>query len=129
MNIETIASDFKKKVCEQVRLESEGLNRYRVFTPFMFGDGDHLAVVLRHENGTWVLSDEGHTYMHLTYSMDEASFQKGTRDKIITNALDPFSVEDRDGELQLRIEGGRYGDSLFSFVQALLKITDVTYLS
>ncbi len=129
MTIETIKNDFRQKVCEQVRIESEGLNRYRVFTPFMFGDGDPLAVVLLHEDNAWVLSDEGHTYMHLTYSIDEASFQKGTRAKIITNALDAFSVEDRDGELRLRIEEGRYGDSLFSFVQALLKITDITYLS
>jgi len=83
MTIESIEKDFKRKVCDQIRLEAEGLNRYRVLTPFMFGDGDHLAVVLRRENNGWMLSDEGHTYMHLTYSIDEASLQKGTRLKII----------------------------------------------
>lgn len=129
MSVETIVDDFKRKVCEQVRVEAEGLNRYRVFTPFMFEDGDHLAVVLRQEKQAWVLSDEGHTYMHLTYDLEEAALQKGTRQKIITNALDAFSVEDRDGELRLPISEERYGDALFSFIQALLKITDVNYLS
>jgi len=129
MTIQSIEEDFKRKVCEQIRLEPEGLNRYRVFTPFMFGDGDHLAVVLCRENNTWFLSDEGHTYMHLTYSVDEAAFQRGTRLKIIDNALGAFSVEDREGELRLPIKDERYGDSLFSFVQALLKVTDVTYLT
>ncbi|MDD5260313.1 MAG: DUF1828 domain-containing protein [Methylacidiphilales bacterium] len=105
------------------------MNRYRVFTPFMFQDGDHLAVVLRHEDGKWILADEGHTYMHLTYEIDEASLQKGTRQQIISNALDAFQVEDKDGELLMRIEKDRYGDALFSFVQALIKISDVTYLS
>ncbi|HID08489.1 MAG TPA: hypothetical protein EYP10_15235, partial [Armatimonadetes bacterium] len=40
-----------------------------------------------------------------------------------------FQVEDRDGELVITIRHKRYGDALFSFVQALLKITDVSYLT
>jgi Domain of unknown function DUF1828 len=43
----------------------------RVFTPFMLEDGDHLAIVLRKESEAWTLSDEGHTYMHPTYDLDE----------------------------------------------------------
>lgn len=35
---------------------------------------------------------------------------------------------ERHTNLVLPIEDGRYGDALFSFVQALLRITDVTYL-
>jgi hypothetical protein len=42
MSIETIQTDFRQKVSEQVRLASEGVNRYRVLMPFMFEDGDHL---------------------------------------------------------------------------------------
>jgi hypothetical protein len=129
MSVENIENDFKQKVCDEVRLLAEGMNRYRVLTPFMFDDGDHLAVVLRQESDKWVLSDEGHTYMHLTYHLDEKDLQKGTRQKIITNALDAFSVEDREGELIIPIRGERFGDALFSFVQALIKITDVSYLS
>ena len=63
MSIETIETDFKQKVSEQIRLTSECVNRYRVLTPFMLEDGDHLAIVLRHEADHWVLSDEGH-YLH-----------------------------------------------------------------
>jgi hypothetical protein len=40
-----------------------------------------------------------------------------------------FTVNDREGELAIEIKENRYGDALYSFVQALLKITDVTYLS
>ncbi len=129
MTVETMEADFRRKVGESVRISSEGVNRYRVFTPFLFEDGDHLAVVLKHENGGWVLSDEGHTYMHLTYDLDEKDLHRGNRQKIISNALSMFSVEDREGELRLSIPEGQYGDALFSFVQALHKISDVTYLS
>jgi len=129
MNVTTIERDFREKLCEKVSLTSEGVNRFRVFTPFLFEDGDHLAIVLKQKNGDWLLSDEGHTYMHLTYDLDEKDLQRGTRQKIITNTLSVFGVQDQEGEITINIPEGRYGDALYSFVQALLKITDITYLS
>jgi len=129
MNWEAIEQDFQKKVCEKLRISSEGMERFRIFTPFMFEDGDHLAIVMKRDNGNWVLSDEGHTYMHLTYDLDEKDLQRGTRQKIITNALSVYKVDDREGELIISIEDDQYGDALYSFIQALFRITDITYLS
>lgn len=129
MTIETIEKDFKTKVCDKIRLSSEGVDRFRVFTPFLFEDGDHLAIVLRRNNSTWTLSDEGHTYMHITYDLDEKYLYRGNRQKIITNALSVFRVEDRNGELLLPVVDDRFGDALYSFIQALIKITDISFLS
>jgi hypothetical protein len=129
MTMEAIEQQFRDKVSAKVRLFAEGENRFRVSTPFQFEDRDHLAVVLKKEAGAWCLTDEGHTYMHLTYDIFEKDLQRGTRAKVISNALDAFSVQDREGELRLPIPDGRYGDALFDFVQALLKITDVAYLN
>ena len=129
MTVESIEQDFRDKVSAQIRLAAEGLDRFRVLTPFLFDDGDHLAVVLRRESTGWVLSDEAHTYMHLTYDIDEKDLHKGTRQKIISNALSMFRIEDREGELVLDVRDSRYGDALYSFVQGLLRITDVSYLS
>ena len=67
--------------------------------------------------------------MHLTYDMDEQDLQRGTRQRIITNALSLFGVDDNDGELRMTVRNDEYGDALYSFVQALLKVTDVTYLN
>lgn len=128
MSITAIEREFHEKVSAKVRLAAEGMNRYRVFTPFVFEDGDHLAIVLRKDGPHWLLTDEAHTFMHLTYDIDEKDLQRGTRQKIITNALSTFQVEDRDGELVLVVRDARYGDALYSFVQALLKITDISYL-
>ncbi len=129
MSLDLISESFKEKVSKKIELHPEGHERFRVFTPFQFDDRDHLVVVLRRENGSWLLSDEGHTYMHLTYDLAEKDLQRGTRAKIIANTLDAFRVEDREGELRLRIEEGDFGGALYDFVQALLKITDVSYLS
>lgn len=124
MSMETIARDFHEKVSAKVRLTAEGIDRFRVFTPFLFEDGDHLSIVLKKEGARWMLSDEAHTYMHLTYDIDEKDLHSGTRQKIIANALSTFRVEDLDGELTLDMPDERYGDALYSFVQALIKIAN-----
>ena len=129
MPIDAIERDFKAKVCEMVRIVSDGSERYRVFTPFTFDDGDGLSIVLKKDGGGWVLSDEANTYMRLTYDMDEQDLYRGQRQVVISNALSLFQVEDRDGELVLVVPDEMYGDALFSFVQAILRIADVSYLS
>jgi len=129
MTIHAIEREFHEKVSAKVRMAAEGMDRFRVFTPFLFEDGDHLAIVLRKERDFWLLSDEAHTFMHLTYDLDEKDLHRGNRQKIISNALSTFQVEDREGELVLLVQDARYGDALFSFVQALLKVSDVSYLS
>ena len=67
--------------------------------------------------------------MQLTYRMEEKDLQRGTRQKIVTDTLALFSVEDREGELRLIVPDEQYGDALYSFIQALFKIHDVTYLT
>lgn len=129
MTPETIEVDFQNKVSKEVRLLSEGFERFQVFTPFLFDDGDHLLITLRKKGDDWFLSDEGHTYLHLTYDLEEKDFNTGNRQRIITDALAAFNVRDTGGELQIKVRDGEYGNALYSFIQALLKITDVTYLT
>jgi len=90
MAIEAIEEEFRRKVCSQIHLRPEGINRYRVFTPFVFDDGDNLAIVLKDEDGAWTLTDEGHTLMHLTYSIDARELERGTRQKVIASVLSRF---------------------------------------
>jgi hypothetical protein len=62
-------------------------------------------------------------------AFDETELYRGNRQKLITNALTTFSVTDREGELVLTIPKEHYGDALYSFIQAPLKISDVNYLT
>ena len=70
MSIETIEQDFHRKVSRKIRLSGEGIDRFRVLTPFLFDDGDHLAIVLEKDGTRWVLSDEAHTYMHTSVVLE-----------------------------------------------------------
>lgn len=117
MKIEAIERDFRRAASDQVRVAPEGPHRYRVFTPFRFDDGDHLAIALRREDAGWVLSDEAHTGVRFGDDLGEAAPRQEGR-----GAASPFRVEDRDGELTLRIPGERYGEALSAFVRALLDI-------
>ena len=56
----------------------------------------YLSIVLRQDDQQWQLSDEAHTFMHLTYDIDEQDLLSGNRQIIIDNALSMFQVEDHD---------------------------------
>ena len=126
---EYITNDFKKKVSETVRLMEEGVNRFRVFTPFTFDDGDGFSIVLQKNGKGWLLSDEGHTFMHMSYEMDMAALEKGNRAELLDSVLSNFGITYSDGSLELRFNPEEAGNALYSYLQALTKITDLSYLN
>lgn len=129
MELHKIEHIFRESVASEVSLLAESAERFRVFAPFGFDDGDEFVIVLAREDDHWVLSDEAHTYMHLSYDVDLADLRSGRREEIIANALAAFEIEDRNGELVRPVRDGAFGDALFSFVHGLLRIADVSYLS
>lgn len=75
MDIESLENEFRKKVCDEIEIIREGKDRFVVATPFTFEDGDNLNTILK-KNGTgWYFTDEGHTFMHLSY--DDLDFERG----------------------------------------------------
>ena len=92
------------------------------------GPESGLAVVLRKEEAEWVLSDEGHTYMHLARDTDEPDRGNESCQRIIAGALSAFGIEDREGDLTLKVRESRWADSLYSFVQGLIHVATVSYV-
>ena len=129
MNPLLVKEEFRGRICEQIDLEQEGENRFRVVTPFRFEDGDHFSIFLKRERDEWILSDEASTLMHLSYWLDEKDLESGNRHEIIEGSLSAFLVENREGELVIPVSEERFGDALFNFVQAIAKVTDVSFLS
>ena len=129
MNPTVVKEDFKKRVCQQIELEQEGENRFRVVTPFRFQDGDHYGIVLKRESAGWILTDEAHTLMHLSYWLDEDDIESGNRHEILQGSLAAYAVANRGGELVIPVTEERFGDALFDFIQALSKVSDISFLS
>jgi len=129
MDIKELESTFRSKVGQQIEVLPEGINRYKIFTPFQFDDGDSLSIILKQVGERWLLTDEAHTYMHLSYEIDVNSLEKGNRQKIITSVLSGFGIKEQDGEIHIEVAQNDLGDAFYSFVQGLIRITDVTYLT
>ena len=131
MNISAIQDSFKSAVAKSVRLLPEGVNRYQIFTPFHFGDGDHFVITLqKDETGNWIITDEGHTYMHISYHMNLSLLKEGNRNEIIEGALERYGVQENDGQILMRIDDlANAGNIFYNFIQCLINITDISYLS
>ncbi len=131
MSVQEIAQTVQKLLGNQVEVLEEGQYRYPILTPFMMEDGDHYNIVLKGKEGgqSWTLTDEGHTLMHLSYWIDYDDLRKGNRQQVIERVLKQFGVENSDGELRLTASYSDLGAAIFTFLQAVTRVTDITYLS
>ena len=127
--VSEIERNIQDLIGSEVTLLPYGINSYRVITPFLFDDGDNLSIVLKNQNEKWLLTDEGHTLMHLSYDIDDRELRKGTRAKIINNVLKRFGVEDQNGSFVLQIESDGFGPYILDYIQALLHVTDISFLN
>ncbi len=129
MDIKTLEQEIQEKICREVSLITEGLDRYIVMQPFHFDDGDHFVVLLKKDANGWYFTDEAHTLMHMHMQYDDLDLSHGTHASILDSTLTSFSIENRDGELRIGVPDERFGDALFSFLQVLVKISDLDYLT
>ena len=127
MSANGIEQQFIESVANNYRLIPDGNDRFLVSTSFFFDDGDEYTIALKRDNDKWMLSDEGHTYMYLSYRIDDDKIHRGKRGEVIQKVLTMFDIEDRDGELMLDLSDGYYGEALNDFIQSIQKISNVLY--
>lgn len=112
--------EFKRSVGRSVQIFPSGEGRYKIFTPFCFDDGDHFVIVLK-QNGQqeWVITDEGHTFMHLSYWDNLDSI-----DGIVRDVMKKYGVTEKEGVISVTTgEISESGKSLYDFIQALLELS------
>lgn len=119
---------LRAAVGSEVELHAEGPDRYRVFTPFTFDDGDEFALVYKRSSNGWVLTDEGHTLLHLSYWMEEGDLETGTRRQVIDNAIASVGLRERAGRFEIDADPHDAGGALFAMLQGLTKVTAASYL-
>ncbi len=130
MTLAELQESFSEVVGREVRVESLGGRDARVFVPFEFPDGDQLVVRLREINGAgYELTDMGHTFMHLSYDLDVEALDSGNRKVLLESIKARVGLEERQGELVLPTAPDVVAGDLFQFVQALLQISDLRFLS
>lgn len=127
MDTSQIERDIKIKICDAITfvLDEWDKNRVIVNTPFIFEDGDVIKVVLKKEGDKWYFTDEGHTFMHLSY--DDLDLTQNTRKEIIDKILIMHDILNHKGELSVKVENDLFGDALFNFLQGLNRMSDLSF--
>lgn len=121
---EAIVLKLREAVCRSVTLHPQGTDRYRVLTPFTFPDGDRFCPVLVKTGSKWTFTDDGSTFMRITYRINDDSILAGTRGKVIEQAIQSFGLTNTGGILSLPVAGADFGSALYGFTQAVLRISD-----
>lgn len=105
--------------------DNKNNNRIIINTPFRFEDGDVIKVVLKKIDKCWYFTDEGHTFMHLSY--EDLDLTKPTRKELLDIILRMHYITNDRGELKAEVENDLFGDTLFTFLQGLNKISDLSF--
>ena len=117
---------FKKAVCSSLEIEKTSLDTYLIHTGFTYSDGDEFHIMLKVSDDGWILTDEGHTTMWLSY--EEYSFTPSRKD-LIGRILGGSNVEFNKGELFVQFKPEDSGLALNSLTHSMMRIADLRYLS
>ncbi len=93
---------------------------------FSFPDGDHYPIYLSETgSGSVVLSDRGHTIMHMSYEHDIDTLYDGARAALREQIVRESGITEDNGVFSLETPPDQIADSLFKLGRALTKIHDL----
>ena len=118
-------TEWRNSFAGLFRLECIGEYKHRVYTPFMFDDGDHYVIELVKINGRYAYSDTAHTEMHLDI-LDVPKFPNSERYFEVTDSLkELFRIEARAGCLFRYVRDGEsHGKACMDLVHAIDYLID-----
>jgi hypothetical protein len=125
--LDAIQTATESALSERVELRPVSDHEAQILVPFYFSDGDGLVIHVRVVDGRWELTDKANTLLNLSYHSDASRLRTGTRSRLLEEIKLRHGVEEHDGELRLATSRDGVGRSVFSFVQALLEITDLRH--
>ena len=124
----TMAIDeIRKSICSEYDFEEIGIDELLVHTGIYYDDGDEFHIVLKSIDGGYVLSDEGHTLMWLSY--EEYNFTPN-RTRLLEGIVSQNNISLDDGRLNVFVDSlQKVGPALSSLVQAIMQTSHLRYLS
>lgn len=125
-DIDRLAESMKKGICSKISLEPRGIDRYLIHTGFTFQDGDELHIVLKKVNGRWIITDDAHTLMWLSY---EDFTLTETRKAMLDVTILSNNASFDNGSIYIDCTDKDAGQCLMSMIQAILQTADLLYLN
>lgn len=119
-----------ERLCTQIKLFQRENGFVMLDTPFTFPDGDHYALYLEAlATGGVRITDNGHTFMALSYEHDVDAFRQGTRGRLLEMILTEQGVQESEGRLWLDSSTDELARNIFKLGQAITRLYDLTFLS
>ena len=125
MNVQNMLDSIKKAICSGVDIQEKGIDRYAIHTEFTYPDGDELRIILKKQEREWILTDEGHTMMWLSY--EDFNIKTDTRKDILYRSLTYNHAELWEGRIIVRFKPDKIAGAIHSMIQALLQTADLIY--
>ena len=118
-----------ERLCTTIRIHRRDDGVLMLDTPFTFPDGDHYAIYLSETpSGGVLLSDRGHTLMHVSYEHDVDAFYEGPRAALRERIVREAGIEEHEGVFSVEAAPDQVADAVFRLGQALTKVYDLTFL-
>ena len=118
-------TEWRNSFAGLFRLECIGEYKHRVYTPFMFDDGDHYVIELVKINGRYAYSDTAHTEMHLDILGLPKCPNSGVYYALVDNLRQLFSIEPRQRCLCRYVaDGESHGKACMDLVHAIDYLID-----
>ncbi len=106
--------------------EETGDGEYLVHTDLLFDDGYEYHIVLKILNDRYVLTDEGHTMMWLSFEDDDLDIG---RIKLLERIIEQNGLSLYDGEIFVIAKSpSMICSTLMSMLQTITKVSDLRYL-
>ncbi len=119
-----------ERLCATVTVHERPDGTIMIDTPFTFPDGDSYPIYLSGTRyGKVVLSDRGHTMLHISYENDVDMFYEGQRSVLREKIVKEAGIDEDRGIFSVETTPDRIADSLFDLGQALTRIYDLTFLN
>lgn len=130
LDTEILGKMLCERLCAKIRIHKRDDGVYMLESPFTFPDGDHFPIYLTDTpSGNVILSDRGHTLMHISYEHDIDAFSEGARAILLDQIVKECEIIEEEGVFKVETSPEHLVEALFSFGQALTKIYDLTFLS
>lgn len=98
-----------------------------VTTPYLDRNNDYLQIYARRQNGSYILTDDGHILEELELS--GCKLESPKRMALLQMTLNGFGVKLVDGALEIRAAREDFPLRKHNLVQAMLAVNDLFYLA
>lgn len=130
MNTENLKRHLCQQLCDEVRLFERNDGILMLDSPFQFPDGDHFPIYIDEAHGGGlVLTDRGHTMMHISYEFDVDGFYDGPRATLREQITRDYGIQKSKGVFSVETSSDSVPDAVFRLCQALSKIYDLTFMT